>query len=291
VSALASTGVVAGAMILPADKDATMTAQDLTPTAAGDKPRAATRILKELRGTVEFLADEMVPILHGWVFRSRSLDKVFALNQVRFRGPVDFARAVAVADEQMSGMRFRHVVVEDDSGEDLEGHFAESGWDIERTVLMRLVGEPQVAAGDIEVVDLSEEQMVDIMETWALEEHVGILPDRLAQLSEYNRRAGRLWNEGCLGVLDESGIPVAITKLRIQEKTAWVEDVYTVPTSRRRGYARMLVSQAAVRAQAAGCSFTFMIADDDDWPKDLYSDIGFEPVGVARSFRLRTERA
>jgi predicted GNAT family acetyltransferase len=243
--------------------------------------------LEELRRTVESLSDEMVQIRQGWVFRSRSLDKVFALNQVRFRGPVDLARAVAVADEEMSGLRFRHVVVEDDSGKELEGYFAEAGWDMERTVLMRLVGDPQVSSGQTDLVELSEEQMVDIMETWALEEHVGILPERLAQLSEYNRRAGRLWNEKCLGVLDETGSPVAITKLRMKEKTAWVEDVYTVPSSRRRGYARMLVSRAAAMGQSEGCSFTFMVADDDDWPKELYADIGFEPVGIARSFRLR----
>jgi hypothetical protein len=28
----------------------------------------------------------------------------------------------------------------------------------------------------------------------------------------------------------------------------------------------------------------FIVADDNDWPKDLYARLGFEPVGRTRAF-------
>jgi GNAT superfamily N-acetyltransferase len=152
---------------------------------------------------------------------------------------------------------------------------------------MRLSGPPDRSVDDSELAELDEDQMVAIMELWALEEHVGLLPERLEQLMVFNRQAGRLWNERCFGVLDDAGSPIAITKLRTHEDVTWVEDVYTVPSSRGRGYARMLVTHATDLGRSAGGVLTFIIADDEDWPKDLYARIGFERAGSTRTFRLR----
>lgn len=259
----------------------------LGPAAAGDAASALARMLEELRWTVGSVTDEMSRIHHGWAMRSRSMDKVWALNQVRFTEPVEFEEAVALADEFMSGTPFRHVVVEDESvGADLEATFRSSGWTVERTVLMKLSSPPDHLVDEGELTELTEQQMVAVMRLWALEEHVGILPDRLEQLMEYNRLVGRLWDERCFGVLDSEGSPVSITKLRKHGGVTWVEDVYTVPASRGRGHARMLVTHAAELGRSAGGELTFIIADDEDWPKDLYSRLGFERVGTTRSFRL-----
>lgn len=259
-------------------------------TADEDSARACLKISEEQRWTVVSLGDETMPIGPGLVVRSRSLDKVWALNQARFKDPVDFEQAVALADEHMSGMPFRHIVVEDEAtGLDLESSFRSNGWEVERDVLMRLVRQPDRVVDEGHLVELSERQMVTIMKLWALEEHVGIRPERLEQLMEYNRRVGRLWNERCFGVLNDTGAPLAITKLRFHVRVAWVEDVYTVPESRGRGHARMLVTHAARLARSAGSDLTFITADYDDWPKDLYQRIGFVPAGVSRTFRLRLD--
>jgi len=89
-----------------------------------------------------------------------------------------------------------------------------------------------------------------------------------------------LWSETCFGILDAHGAPAAVTKLRSDGPTAWVEDVYTAPEARGRGYARTLVTYATTRARSAKCDPIFIIADDDDWPKHLYADIGFQPRGT-----------
>ena len=59
-----------------------------------------------------------------------------------------------------------------------------------------------------------------------------------------------MWGERSFGVLDDSGAPVALTKLRSREVLAWVEDVYTVPEARNRGFARTLVTYATGLARS-----------------------------------------
>jgi predicted GNAT family acetyltransferase len=55
--------------------------------------------------------------------------------------------------------------------------------------------------------------------------------------------------------------------------------VYTIPQARGRGYARALVSHAAAEAWKAEHELSFIVADDNNWPKQLYRRIGFEPLG------------
>ncbi|MGO9341210.1 MAG: GNAT family N-acetyltransferase [Acidimicrobiales bacterium] len=218
--------------------------------------------------------------------RSPTLEKVQALNQVLLRAPAAFEKCVALTDEYMSEFAFRHLVIEDGkAAAHLEDSFLAAGWKVERGVTMALDRQPDRKVDTSAVVELDEDQMLRLMKLWALEEHVGIESDRLDQLMEYNRRVGRAWNERRFGMVEDDGSPVAITKLRMNDAIAWVEDVYTVPEARERGYARMLVTHVTATARSAGKELTFILADDDDWPKNLYSRIGFERVGQVRMFR------
>ena len=245
-----------------------------------------SRILALLRGDLEILADEMRSIEGGWLVRSLTFEKVWGLNQVRLKGPTEFEKCVALADECMSEFPFRHLVIEDGTAAAyLDDSFLAAGWKVEREVMMALDRPPDRGVDTSAVVELEEDQMVRLMELWALEEHVGIEPERLDQLMEYNRRVGRAWNENCFGIVESDGSPVAITKLRMNDASAWVEDVYTVPEARGRGYARTLVTHATAIARSGRKDLTFILADDDDWPKNLYSRIGFERVGQMRVFR------
>ena len=112
--------------------------------------------------------------------------------------------------------------------------------------------------------------------------HQGDLPYRhaeaLEQLDQYQRRSAAASTERRFGVRDEEGRPVALTKLRSHGNSAWVEDVYTVPTHRGSGNARRLVTHAAALGLQQGHQLVFIIADDDDWPKGLYAEVGFRPV-------------
>jgi len=234
------------------------------------------------------LTDEMRPIGPGWVARSQSLPLVWSLNQLRITEPTTFSAALALADEYLAGLPYRHVLVEDEpTASRLEGSFRAAGWTVDCEVLMALAEPPDKDVDTSSVVQLSEEQMLALMRRWVAEERLDISAVGLDQVEEYNRREGRLWKEQRLGIVDGDNRPMAISKLRIDRATAWVEDVYTVPDERRRGYARVLVSHATALARSAGCRLTFIIADDNDWPKDLYARVGFRPIGRTTTFHWK----
>ncbi len=165
--------------------------------------------------------------------RSLAFEKVYELNQVRLKAPIEFEKCLALTEECMSEFAFRHLVIEDGSAAaHLEGRFLAAGWNVERDVIMALDRPPDREVDTSAVVELEEDQMVKLMKLWALEEHVGIAPETVGQLMEYNRLVGRAWNERCFGIVGDDGAPVAITKLRMNDTVAWVEDVYTVPEAR-----------------------------------------------------------
>jgi len=210
---------------------------------------------------------------------------VWSLNQLRITEPTTFAAALALADEHLAGLPYRHILVENESTATLlEGPFRAAGWTVDCEVLMALAESPDKDVDTSSVVELSEEQMLVLMRRWIAEERLDISAAGFVQVEEYNRREGRLWKERRLGIVDGDNSPMAITKLRVDRATAWVEDVYAVPEARRRGYARVLVSHATALARSAGCPLTFIIADDNDWPKDLYARVGFRPIGRTTTF-------
>jgi predicted GNAT family acetyltransferase len=53
----------------------------------------------------------------------------------------------------------------------------------------------------------------------------------------------------------------------------------TAEEHRRRGYGRAVVEAATRASLESGNELTFLVADDDDWPKEMYARIGYEPAG------------
>jgi hypothetical protein len=46
------------------------------------------------------------------------------------------------------------------------------------------------------------------------------------------------------------------------------------------------VLRAAGEARAEGADLVFLVADGDDWPKELYRKLGFDTVGRLTKFFL-----
>ena len=240
---------------------------------------ALERVQSFLRAGLVKLADAPRPIPGGVVLSTPSLSAVWPVNQLRVSGSIGFDALVALADEQLAGFDYRHIVIEDQrSGAALEGEFASAGWRVEREVLMALTGAPDRAPEMGVVGDTGEEEMLEVMARWHAEGWP-TTADELAQLVEFGRREARAHGDRLLGVRSSDGRLVAITKLRSHEGMAQIEDVYTVPEARGRGYARALVSRASELARDGGNDLIFIEADDNDWPKELYARLGFEPLG------------
>lgn len=261
---------------MPADREASKEPYGDEETAS--LFREASRHLDE---TVRLLADETREVDGGWLARTMSLPLVHTLNQLHLDRPISPSEVIARADDLQRDLAFRYVLVNDAaSGRAAEEELTGSGWRVEREVLMVLsppAADPPEPSG---VSELREDEMLALMRRWLEEEFPQASREELDQVDEYNRREGLLWNERRLGRRGPDGEAVAVTKLRRQDTTAWVEDVYTLPHARRQGHARALVTTAVREALQGGSTFTFIIADDNDWPKHLYEAIGFRPVGL-----------
>lgn len=243
------------------------------------------RLHEQLRRSQGAAADETQLVGPGWVARTPSLPWVWSLNHLRVSEPISFADLLAIVDEVLSGLPYRHILIEHEPTADrLEGPLRDGGWTVDNEVIMVIAQPPDREVDTSAITELTEDQMLVLMREWLIEERAGISEEALDQIAEYNRREGRLLGERRFGFADEQGSPLAITKLRIDGPIAWVEDVYTTPEARCRGYARALVTNAV--ALSAGSELTFIVADDNDWPKTLYQKIGFRPVGRFKTFHL-----
>jgi len=251
----------------------------------GREAGALPRALRFSRETIELIADDVRPIDAGFVVRSPSLPNVWVMNHVRITEPVSSDEALALADEHLADLCYRELFVEDEqTGQSLEQSLRGTGWKIERDVLMALGDKPRRTLDTTVVIDADEDRTLELMRQWFLEGPPKLTPADVSQLVEYSRREARARGDRNFGVVGDGGGLVAMTKLRSDGATAQVEDVYTVPEARRRGYARALVSHAVAQARSEAHDLIFITADDNDWPKHLYAQIGFAPIGWAWAF-------
>jgi ribosomal protein S18 acetylase RimI-like enzyme len=80
------------------------------------------------------------------------------------------------------------------------------------------------------------------------------------------------------------GEPAGHCELYVDGDDAQVENVATLVRFRNRGVARSAVLAAVDAAREAGATRTYIVADGDDWPKQLYERLGFDPIGTEIAF-------
>jgi GNAT superfamily N-acetyltransferase len=204
-------------------------------------------------------------------------------------GPIGFDEAVALAERHLGDLPYRHLVVEEQAGgEGLAASFRAAGWEAEAELTMVLEGEPDRRVDTSVVTEPGEAETVELYRRWIDEEHDEPVEAR-RQVVEHSRLIWRARNARHLGVVDESGALAAMTLLFSAGSVAQVEDVYTVPERRHRGFARALVTRAVELAQARDHDLTFITADDEGWPRQLYARIGFIPAGRVWLFTRRAD--
>jgi len=236
------------------------------------------RVTRQLAGSVRELEV-------GFAVRTPDLSAVWSANHLCCTSAATRATLERLGEEELAGLPYRHLIVRHrETAEAVEPALDAAGWRVERDVVMLLDGTPKEPADTGVVGELTEDQMAMLMAQWLREEFGDVRQQDVDDVVEYNRRVGRHYGERRLGVVDADGTPLAVTKLRVDGPLGWVEDVYTTPHARNRGYARTLVTQAARAAREAGCSVVVIVADADDWPQDLYARVGFRPIGSGRVF-------
>lgn len=198
----------------------------------------------------------------------------------------DAGELVAEADRVLgeAGLAHREIRIDDDAyGGSVASGLAGSGYGGDRLVVMALrrPADRPASSAAAEEVDLATLrpalEIVLRREPWATtEEIVRALADFRGELE---RHAGARFF--CARI---DGEIAGMCELYVRGAIAQIEDVNTLEEFRDRGLARAVVLRAADEALVGGAGLVFLHALDDDWPKELYAKLGFDPIGHVWSF-------
>ena len=109
--------------------------------------------------------------------------------------------------------------------------------------------------------------------------------DVIRQLAEGKRVLASAIDVRFFGARAEGEIG-AYCELYSVQGTGQIENVLTLERFRNRGLARALVLRALEASRELGNDLTFLLANRDDWPKELYRKLGFDEIGVVYDFVL-----
>lgn len=244
---------------------------------------ARDRALAFARAVAETVADDVVAVDAGTVLSTPSLPGAWSVNCLRLEGPqpaLTLAEAERLCAEHLVEVPYRHVLVHDETtAERLAGAAGAEGWRVDRELVMVLEREPAEAVETERVREGTLEEVLDLTDAWFVEEGEATDPRVAADLREMARREHDATPERRFVVEDPPGRPAAMTSMRERDRVCQLEDVYTLPGVRRRGHARALIAHATAFARRDDHDLVFLIAGEDDWPRELYASVGFVPVG------------
>jgi len=189
--------------------------------------------------------------------------------------------AIVQAEAERLG---RRMVFTPDSeiGEALVPHFQTQGWLIRRHVLMAQLREPERKA-DLSLVTEVDEPSLRPARHQVVTGQPWAAPEIMAQLFAGKELIGRRVRARFFAILADGEV-VSYTDLYQDGADAQIEDVGTLHEHRERGYASAVVLAAIEVARAEGADFVFLVADLEDWPKELYRRLGFDELGYFVKF-------
>jgi ribosomal protein S18 acetylase RimI-like enzyme len=253
--------------------------------------------MSELERALEFLAladhggTRRHPFAYGTALFDERLPRRWDSNYLLVERVPDGVSASELAAEAeriqgRAGLRHRKLELRDEqAGARLEPEFRELGWTVNRHLLMALHREPDRSAdhtlvSEVDAAALREPRAEQLRGyDWAAE------PEVLDQLHDAKTYIAEVVEARFFAVVAE-GRPVSWTDLYLAGDTAQIEDVGTLESERRKGYASAIVLHAAEEARRAGAQLIFLVADDEDWPKELYRKLGFDELGRIYEFLL-----
>jgi ribosomal protein S18 acetylase RimI-like enzyme len=194
---------------------------------------------------------------------------------------VDRLPATVAADDLIAEARRLDrpsIMVRDhQTGERLAPAFERLGWKVHRGLVMAHRGAGQRTA-DTDLVREVDRALLRPANRRELARYPWATPEVVEQLLDGKLAIARAVEARFLAVLVDGEV-AGYADLYHDGHTAQIEDVAVLPEHRGRGYASALVLHALDRARRAGCDLTFLVADAQDWPQQLYRRLGFEDLG------------
>lgn len=192
--------------------------------------------------------------------------------------PAEVPLVVANAERAFEARGLAHRKIHDDNpeGAHLVAGFEAAGWSVETLEVMQLDGDIEARPGaSVEEVDGA--QIRPPTHEWYRQTLV-VTEEQAANLTDSLAAVERAVHTRYFAVRVPSGI-ASWCHLYQEGEVAQIEEVSTFERYRGRGYATATVLRAIHEARAAGASFIFLVADANDWPKDIYARLGFRPIG------------
>lgn len=234
--------------------------------------------------------DKVVPFRFGEALLTPSLPHVWDLNVLRVLDATPSAEEVAAEAERIqggAGLAHRRVVTDDDA---LLPGFQELGWETTRYLFMAHRGGGTRETAGIAVQEVERDALLPLREALVREAPWGDDDETVSQILAAQTRVAKAGRARHFVVLVD-GEGASAAELYSDGRTAQVEDVITLTSHRNRGYATAVILHAVEAALAAGHDFVFLIADAEDWPKELYARLGFEAIGYTAAFQSRPTAA
>ena len=246
---------------------------------------ARSRAIAWRHGAHAAVCDRVEPWRHGTTVAASRFPRYWDYNALRLEAsaPANLTAKALVreADDLQSGLAHRKIECEDEStGARLHPGFRELGWRVTRLAWMHYDGVGvQSPPG---VVEVEPERVRPLRAEWLGAEGFGDGPSGVESFLTDEQTVARMLpgRVATLAAFDAAGDPAAYCTLRIADGFGDVEDVYCTPGQRGRGMATSLVTSAVARALEQGVRDLYIVADQDDWPKDLYARLGFRTVWV-----------
>jgi ribosomal protein S18 acetylase RimI-like enzyme len=242
-----------------------------------------SRIIAFVRGIDERTSDSTAPFRWGTAFFNSDLPRIYSLNFLEITDDKDVSLAglIVAADELQggAGLGHRRIVCRNEAlGRELAPEFAASKWEVECDVVMVHERGPDRTSPPGLAQEIGLDEAAEIVEKATRREPYGKDDATVAQFVRRLDVIARATNLRVFAARIDDHI-AAYCELYSDGRTAQIEDVNTLEEYRGRGLARAVILEALRGAEKDGCDLTFLFADDQDWPKELYAKLGFETVG------------
>ena len=184
--------------------------------------------------------------------------------------------------------RFAHrraALLDEGLAQRLWGDVLELGWEFSSRYVVMAHCRPPDRAPDpaIEVLGVGETDWANGRRAMIATEPFGHDDELGAQLVELDRRLARAMEVRHLAAVIDGEV-ASYAGLYLEGDVAQIEDVATLEEFRGRGLARAVVLQAVEEARLAGAELVFLVADEADWPRELYGRLGFDAIGTEHVF-------
>jgi len=245
-----------------------------------------SRALAFERGARARAAGRIAELRYGQAFLQDDLPHVYWANMlcVTAREGVEAAELDADADRILRDVAHRQLVVEHESlWRTLEDELVAAGWQRDAIVYMIHERRPDRTPDLTAVREVSHDDVHAAEERFLRDEPGTAAPEARRQVMQHNRHIGELLGERCFAAYDGDAV-CAYAKLRYRDAVAQVEDVAVLPGHRGAGLGRLVTSAALAAGLALEPELLFVVADEEDWPKELYARLGFAPAGSIRGF-------